>query len=283
MGLTTAGHDVATMDDLARLDSPMHRLDARAKVLATLVVATTAISFDPHALAPLAPLALYPAVVIGLGRLPIGLLARRLAIAAPFVLCVGAFNPLWDREVVGHLGRWAVTGGWVSFGSISARLALTLLAGLLLVATTPIAEACRALERLGVPRVLTTQILLMHRYLFVLSGEAERLLRARALRGGGRSVSLAQAGPLAGQWLLRALDRAGRAHRAMLLRGFDGAMPPPAALGATRRGFGLADAAWVVGWAAFCLATRLGDPVHWIGRATLAGWTALGAWTGAGR
>jgi cobalt/nickel transport system permease protein len=271
------------MDDLARLDSSVRRLDARAKVLATLAVTATAISFDPHALAALAPLALYPAVVIGLGRLPVGLLARRLAIAAPFILCVGAFNPLWDRQVVGHVGGWAVTGGWVSFGSIAARLALTLLAGLLLIATTPIAEACRALERLGAPRALTTQILLMHRYLFVLSDEAERLLRARALRGGGRSVPLSQAGPLAGQWLLRTLDRAGRVHRAMLLRGFDGAMPSPAALGAARRGFGLADAAWVVGWAAFCLAARLGDPVHWIGRAMLAAWTAIGAWTGASR
>jgi cobalt/nickel transport system permease protein len=262
--LLTASQRVGSLDDLARLDTPIHRLDARAKVLVTLVYAATAISFPKYALAQLAPLALYPAVVIALGGLPVGALLRRLLPAMPLVLLIGAFNPFFDRRIMTHVGGLAVTGGWLSFGSIAVRLALTVLAGLLLIATTGIDDLCRALMQLGAPRVLATQILLMYRYLFVLVDETGRVLRAHALRGGGRSVALRLAGPLAGQLLLRALDRAQRIHWAMLARGFDGHTRPWRSPRAS-----WTDAAWVAGWCGFCLLTRLTHLPRALGEAVM--------------
>ena len=41
---------------------------------------------------------------------------------------------------------------------------------------------CLALERFRVPRVFCVQLMLLYRYIFVLSGEASRMARAREMR-----------------------------------------------------------------------------------------------------
>jgi cobalt/nickel transport system permease protein len=96
------------------------------------------------------------------------------------------------------------------------------------------------------------QLLLLYRYLFVLMEEGARMLRAHALRsaGGGR-VPLRVFGSLAGQLLVRALDRAQRLHVAMLCRGFDGEFRLARPLR-----FRLADLAFVMAWFLFCLLCR---------------------------
>ncbi|NTV76320.1 MAG: hypothetical protein HGA66_19220, partial [Holophaga sp.] len=71
---------------------------------------------------------------------------------------------------------------WISFLSILLRFALTTMAALVLIATTSFTGICAALERLGMPDVLATQLLLLYRYLLVLGEETMRMARARALR-----------------------------------------------------------------------------------------------------
>jgi len=85
---------------------------------------------------------------------------------------------------------------------------------------------CAALEQLGAPRVLTTQLLFMHRYILLLAGELGRMNLARELRSRtSAAIPLAVYGPLLGHLLLRTLERAQRIHQAMRSRGFDGQMP----------------------------------------------------------
>jgi cobalt/nickel transport system permease protein len=67
------------------------------------------------------------------------------------------------------------------------------------------------------------QLLFLNRYLFVLTGEAERISRARSLRSSGhKAMSFKVFTQIVGHLLLRTLDRAERVYRAMLCRGFDG-------------------------------------------------------------
>jgi cobalt/nickel transport system permease protein len=265
--IAAARRQVASLDDLARLDSPVHRLDSRVKVLVTLAFVATAVSYPKYALSAMTPLALYPAVVIGLARLPVDKLARWLLPALPLVLLIGAANPFLDRRPVGEIAGLVVTGGWLSYASIAFRLLLTVLAGLLLIATTGINDICCALGRLGVPRVVTTQMLLMYRYLFVLIDEAGRVVRAHALRAAGHAPSLRLAGPLGGRLLLRALDRAQRIHLAMLCRGFDGRMPRTA----TPHAPGARDVFWIVGWCGLLIVARGFDLPLWLGHALTGG------------
>jgi cobalt/nickel transport system permease protein len=188
-----------------------------------LAFVVSVVSFHRYALAALVPYVFYPLFMVGAGRLPPRLFLRRLLVLSPFVVLIGAFNPLFDRTEIARLGGLSFTGGWVSFAAILVRYCLTVSAALVLVACTGFNSLCYGLERMGVPRVFVVQLLLLYRYLFVLTDEASRMARARALRSfGRRPMELRVFIPLTGALLVRAMDRAQRIYGAMLARGFDG-------------------------------------------------------------
>jgi cobalt/nickel transport system permease protein len=253
--IETAFFDLGALDELAARDSAVHRLDPRAKLLTTAAFVLTVVSFGRYEISALLPFFLFPAALLAAAGLPAGPLARRLLLAAPFALLVGAFNPLLDREVLLRLGGVGISGGWLSFLSIQLRFLLTVGAALVLIATTGFAPLCLALERLGAPRIFALQLLFLYRYLFVLVEEGGRLARARTLRAGrGRGTGVRVFGTLAGQLLLRSLDRARRLHLAMLSRGFDGEIRLLRPLRLGGREF-----AFIGGWATFFLLLRVGD------------------------
>lgn len=221
--IDSAFFDIGALDTLACRESVIHRLDPRAKVITTLVFVLVVVSFGRYEISALLPFGLFPLTLILLADLPSGYLLKKLLLAVPFALCIGIFNPIFDRQILLQFGPLELTGGWVSFASILLRFTLTVLAALVLIATTSFTGICMALERLGAPRVFALQLLFLYRYLFALIDEAQRLVRARALRSfGGRGLGMQVFGHLAGQLLLRTLDRAQRLHLAMLCRGFDG-------------------------------------------------------------
>ena len=128
-------------------------------------------------------------------------------------------------------------------------------------------DVCAALGRLGAPRVVVAQLSLTYRYLFVLGGEAARMVRAHDLRAPARRLpAFHTAGPLLGNLLVRAMARAERDHAAMRARGFDGRFPP-------RRPFRLraADAAFVGASLLALAAARLVDLPALLGAALSGG------------
>jgi cobalt/nickel transport system permease protein len=244
--------EVGRMDELGRMDSPIHRLDARAKLVTTAVFLVTVMSFPRYEVSALMPLFFYPAVLIARAGLPAGYLLRKVAVVAPFALMIGLFNPLLDRQPVAQLGSLTLSGGWVSLASILLRFVLTVIAALVLVSCTGIHRLGAGLEQLGLPRVLTVQILFLYRYFFVVGDEAMRMMRGVAMRSvGTRPLPWRVFGTLVGHLLLRAMDRANRVYRAMLARGFDGTVR---VLHPTTCGW--RDAAFVAGWTLFFVAAR---------------------------
>ena len=221
--IDAALHGLRALDSIAAQPSVMTRFDPRAKILATLAFIIVVVSFDRYSVLALLPLALFPVALAALGEVPLGLIGRKLMIAAPFALLIGVFNPLLERAPLLELFGVAISAGWVSFASILLRFMLTVSAALLLVATTGFHPLCNGLTQLGLPRAFATQLLFLHRYAAVLVGEAARMGAARELRAGGRrGLGLAVYATLLGHLLLRALARAQRIHQAMLARGFDG-------------------------------------------------------------
>lgn len=150
------------------------------------------VSFGKHALSALLPFLVYPVVLIAVGNLPAGYLLRKVLAVAPFALLIGIFNPLLDRAIFLHLGPTGVSGGWISFASITVRFFLTVSAALILIASTGFNAVCPALERIGIPQVFVVQLLFLYRYIFVLMDEAARRpgpvlfvhLRARGWESG---------------------------------------------------------------------------------------------------
>jgi cobalt/nickel transport system permease protein len=240
------------LDRLARLDTPVHRVDPRAKVVTTIVFVVCVVSSGKYDLLSLLPFAIFPVVLATEGGLPLTFLGKLLLIASPFALVMGAFNPIFDREVVAYVGAVPVSGGWISYASIVLRFLLTVAAALVLTATTGFTGVCLALEKLKVPEALVTQLLLLYRYIFVLGDEAHRMSQARRLRSFGRhGMGWRVYAQMLGQLLLRTFARAQRVYLAMRCRGFDGEIRVGRPLH-----FGAADLAFVLLWSAAFIAFR---------------------------
>lgn len=244
--------ELGRMDELGRLDSPMHRIDARAKAVVTVAFIICVTSFPRYALAALLPFFLYPVALVTAGRIPVRYLLKKILWAAPFALVIGLFNPFFDRQAVATLGPWTITGGWVSFASILVRFVLAVGAALALVACTGMYRLGAGLTQLGVPRVFVVQLLFLYRYLFVVAEESGTMLRGVELRlADRRQLRPRVYGALIGHLLLRSVDRAERVHRAMVARGFDGDIRV-----LRRPVFTVQDGKFVAGWLSFFAAAR---------------------------
>jgi cobalt/nickel transport system permease protein len=258
-----AFYDIGHLDNLAEADTPLHRLDPRAKILTTAVFVVSVVSFDKYEIAGLLPFFLYPAVLVGWGNLPLGFLLRKLLLVSPFVLFIGIFNPWLDRAVLFQLGPVGITGGWLSFLSLLLRFTLTVGAALLLIASTGFTTICMALEKLGSPRIFTVQLLLLYRYLFILIGEAIRMIRAHALRSFNRKgrITFRVFLQMLGNLLLRTIDRAERIHMAMLSRAFTGEIRI-----ARQFHFGYREMLFLSGFSALFIVLRCTEVINLLGR-----------------
>lgn len=190
-------------------NSAIHRLPAELKLGAGLALITLTVLLPSSATAWYLCAAGLLGVVTFLSRLSPLFLLKRFLLLAPFVLgvtVVNAFQPAYRAH-------WP----W-----LLARSALCLLTVILVSNTTPFGEVRRVLRRIRVPALLITTIALMHRYLFVLAEEAERMRRARASRTftAGRRWQWPVLATVASQLFLRASERAERIYAAMCARGY---------------------------------------------------------------
>jgi cobalt/nickel transport system permease protein len=229
----------ALLDRYQAGSSILHRLDPRVKIgVAVLAIFSNALLPDGAWLAFVLTWALLVAAtwLAGMGY---GYLFSRSLVAIPFVLVAvtSIFVIPGQPLATFPLGRWQLVvtdAGLLRFASIVARSWLSVQVAILLVATTRFPDLLHGLQHLRVPAQMVAIVSFMYRYLFVLSEEVTRLLRAREARsaraasGAGRSGPGAiwwqaqVAGNMAGQLFLRSYERSGRIYDAMLARGYRG-------------------------------------------------------------
>lgn len=238
------------LDRDAGIDSPLHRLDPRTKLLLFFSAVVTVAS------EPAGELAAFPfyfgaiAVLALVSRVPPGRLASRCLAAAPFLL-MAALLP-WTAMALG-----GPQGGPdpADFGaSVLLRGLASILLLVLLTSTSAFHHLLWALRKLRAPEALGQIVTLMYRQLFILLDEWRRAAQARECRSAGKlNLSpLSVYGKQLGVIFLRSWDRADRVHAAMLVRGFEGRLPIEAA-----HRIGLADAAALVLSLAVFLAIRI--------------------------
>lgn len=263
ISINAAVIDLKRLELLANGDSAIHALDARVKVLVTLLFVISVVSCGRYELARLIPFFIFPAVIIALANLPVLFLARKIALICPFVLLVGIFNPIFDRAILCQIGLIGISGGWISLASLLVRSILTVGAAFILIGTTGFTAVCQALEQLGIPRSFTVQLLFLHRYIFVLADETFRASRARRLRSCGKEgTGVVSFSSLIGHLLLRTWQQATRIHSAMLARGFVGRFP---AIRHPR--LGAIDIGYLLSWSSIFIMLRLFDISGYIGKA----------------
>jgi cobalt/nickel transport system permease protein len=252
------------IDRFAHGDSPMHRLDARAKLVALVAYSAVLVSFGRYAVADLAPLAIAPAAGLWLGGVPVRFALKRVLILSPFILTVCLTSPWYDRSIhAAAFGPWqfSVTGGWLTMADVAIKFLLGVLALTAVTCTTPFALLLGAMARLGAPKLLVNQLGLLYRYLFVLLDEAMRIRRGRDFRGAAMAPltrRLAAAGGVIGSLFVRTLDRGDRVLMAMQVRHYNG---EPRSL--DRLQFRWRDAAFLLALAGYLVLCRWGY-THWV-------------------
>jgi len=236
------------LDRWNELESPLHRLDPRSKILAVAALVLFLVLSSRGLAVKIPAVGALLAAMILLSRVPLPYCLKRACLVLPFsLMAVG----------VALLGKWLPGGeGWTGISvetaaGIVGKSYLSALAVLLLVATTRLSELLKALERLRVPGSFLMIVQFLYRYLFVLSEEAQHMSYARQSRSAGRlsGVGILARGLLqvAGRkrqarmptprgrlraaatglavLFARSYARAERIHRAMLARGFTGVLP----------------------------------------------------------
>jgi cobalt/nickel transport system permease protein len=245
------------IDRFAMGDSPIHRLDARAKLLAVLAYTVVLISFHRYAVADLAPMAILPLALLWFGRVPVWFGLRRVVILSPFILMLVLMSPFYDRvphAVTFGPWRYTVSGGWLTAADITVKFGLGVLALTALMCTTRFALLLEAMRRLGMPQMIVMQLGFLYRYIFVLIDEAIRVRRARDFRGAALAPAgrrLAVVGGVIGMLFARTLDRSQRIHLAMAARGYRG---EPHNLSQLR--FTASDAAFLMAVVVYLFASR---------------------------
>jgi len=213
--------ELGTMDELACQESPVHELNAAAKLLSTIVYILVVMSFDKYDLTRLFPFLLWPVFLFQLSGIPVRTCFYKLRIVLPLVMAVGLFNPFFDRQIILQLGTIGVSGGVVSMLTLMLKGVLCLMASFLLVATTPFDCICAALRQMHVPKTLVTLLLLTYRYVGVMTEELAVMTDAYHLRAPGqKGIHVSAWGSFLGQLLLRSMDRAQELYSSMLLRGY---------------------------------------------------------------
>lgn len=223
--------------------SPLHRRDARAKILTLLVFLVVLATTPANAVAVLMTYVALLTAAILIAGLPLGSVLLRAMAVLPFSLTFGLIS-------------WLV-GEPLRALALVEKSYLSTVAVLLLAGVTPLPLLLGGLERLGTPRLLVLVAQFLYRYLFVLSEQAQHMRLAASCREGsaGRRRRLnyrAATGALA-VLFARSYERAEGIHRAMLARGFSGRF---SLLHAPR--FGAGDGAFLLIISTFLILVRWG-------------------------
>ena len=190
-------------------DSPVHRLPAMVKPGVALFVILVTVLLPVEEKSWFIAVGILLALTALLSRLPALFLLKRVLLLSPFILGVALINAFQPST----RGTWA---------SVAVKSSLCLFTVILVSNTTPFGKILRVLKLVRVPALLITTIALMHRYLFVLADEAERMSRARASRtfARGRRFQWRALASVVGQLFVRASERAERIYDAMCARGW---------------------------------------------------------------
>jgi cobalt/nickel transport system permease protein len=210
------------LDGLERLSvgtGPLHRLDARIKLIGALIFVLIVIATPVGWWTALGSEGLFLAFVVGIAGIPPRELGRRwlafFVLVGFLTLMVAPANPARAQH-----------GLWVVVSTILIKNSLALFTMLVLAGTTPFHHLLAALRKIGVPAVLVATLQFMERYRHVLVSELDRMVTARRARTFHRRDSLAWnlLTGLIGLLFLRTFERAERVHGAMVARGWNGAI-----------------------------------------------------------
>ena len=218
----------AFIDKFAHLESPVHRLDPRTKIISFFFFVIAVVLTTDYLAFGLFFVLILSALIAS--KVPLGYVFRHSLVVFPFAGLVGlSLLFVKNGEVIGSLpiGPFLLSvskEGVQLFLSVLLKSWLSVLAMLALVSTTRFPVLLKGFEWLKAPQLILMIISFMYRYIFLLTDEVMRMKAARDSRGQQNNLleNFRAAGCMIGALFIKSYERAEKAYLAMCARGFDG-------------------------------------------------------------
>ncbi|MGL4327570.1 MAG: cobalt ECF transporter T component CbiQ [Tannerellaceae bacterium] len=197
----------------------LNTINPVAKVITTLIYLVLMLSVSVYQLSVLLPFAVYPILLATFAHISFRRVCYYTLPILPFVVLIALFNPILDRQTAFTILGFEVSQGWISFASIITRAILAVQSVMILLLSTGMIQLTKTMHRIGIPSILTNQILFVYRYLIVILEEAIAMQRARQSRGCNEK-NIRIWSTIIGQLFLRSMNRSTSIYQAMLSRGY---------------------------------------------------------------
>lgn len=220
----------AYIDTHSDLDSLIHKLDPRIKIISLVVFIFFVIFTKPTLFITFALYGALIAVLILLSKIPLAFILKRSLVVIPFVLMIAIFIPFFKKGEVaggysfGSLKLNVTYDGIMIFWNVLVKAYLCILSMILLITSTKLSDLLKALENLRFPSVFLMIFSFMYRYIFVVVDELMKTRQAKEARsvGGSRWFHTKVLANMVGVLFVRTYERAESVYLAMCSRGFDG-------------------------------------------------------------
>lgn len=206
-------YELRIMDDIGEKDSIIHKINPAIKICVTFIYVIEVVSLKNFNLRECIIIFAYPLILFLLGKVPPKVILKKTIVVLPVIIGISFINLLLD----------------CSYNQIMLSLLLlfkcifSVTGGLLLIVTTGMNNIAIGLRKLKVPQILTTQILMLYRYITLMIEYGYTIISAYKLRTlSERGMSMKDFGSIIGQMLLKSFDRSENVYHAMKLRGFEG-------------------------------------------------------------
>ncbi|MDD4909652.1 MAG: cobalt ECF transporter T component CbiQ [Candidatus Omnitrophica bacterium] len=202
------------IDKYSDIDSPFQRLDARVKVVG-FIAFILSIALTPARL--FIAFLFYGLLICRLAllsKVPLLFILKRSLVIVPFVLMVTVFIPFFKKGPEGLMIFW----------NVLIKSSLSICCAVLLTSSTRFTYILKALQDLRCPKLLTTVLSFMYRYIFVVQDELMEMLQAKESRsaGGSRWFNVKALANIAAVLFIKSYERAEAVYLAMCSRGFTG-------------------------------------------------------------
>jgi cobalt/nickel transport system permease protein len=218
-------------------DSPVHRLDARVKILAAfaLIIAMVAIPYSPVVFPIGCIFFLFFTMLWGFSRLPVGIYLKRLLMVLPFGIFIIFFQIFFTNRyypvfhVIANLPFGIhIYAESVEFSAILlVKFVVCVSAIILLSSTTKLQDMLEGAGRMGLPAEFALTLAMMIRYLFVFGyiyRKVNEALITRCFDPFNNALPyryrLRQLGYTIGTIFIRSYEQGERVYTSMLCRGY---------------------------------------------------------------
>lgn len=222
---------IMRFDDLASMDSPIHNLEGRIKLISTIFIIVVCV-VSQELFIPIV-LEIFLLIILKVAKLSYIDSFKRLLMLLPFGGAVIIFQPfVHPGNVVLWRYSWlTITDGGLNFAILLlARLIVCLTTIIIYSSTTPLQEMASSFRKLKMPRDLAMILSIMVRFLFLFVDELAAIRKSQKSRNfyiHGNNTPykwrVKQVGYTIGMMFLKAYEQGERVHRSMVSRGFSDA------------------------------------------------------------